>query len=230
MLAQSLPAKSRTEQTFSALHEALIAGEFLPGSRLRIDQLGKRFDASIGAVREALSRLTAEGLVVAMPQKGFIVAPVSRKDLKDLTEVRVDVENRCLIGSIRNGDLNWEGRIISLQHQLRALGPATQNGRPEFSPAWHEVHEAFHDALTEACPNGWWLRLRRQLFIQSERYRRYSGPIELGNRDVTQEHDAIIEAAIAKDEKAAAEAMATHLWTTTELLLASDLPFSEDQT
>ena len=123
MLIQPVPAKSRTEQTFTALREALIAGEFLPGARLRIDQLGKQFDASIGAIREALSRLTAEGLVVAVPQKGFMVAPVSRKDLSDLTEVRVDMENRCLIASIRHGTLEWEGRVIALQHQLRALGP-----------------------------------------------------------------------------------------------------------
>ena len=227
--AQETHAKSRTERTFAALRQALISGEFLPGIRLRIDQLGKQFDASTGAVRESLSRLTAEGLVVAEPQKGFVVAPVSRKDLSDLTEVRVELENRCLVASIQNGDLDWEGRIVSLQHQLRALGPDTSNGRPEFSAEWHVVHEAFHDALTDACPNEWWLRLRRQLFMQSERYRRYSGPLELGDRDVTAEHDRIVEAAIARDETAASEAMSAHLWATTKLLLASDLPFSDDK-
>ena len=70
--AQETHAKSRTERTFAALRQALISGEFLPGIRLRIDQLGKQFDASTGAVRESLSRLTAEGLVVAEPQKGFV--------------------------------------------------------------------------------------------------------------------------------------------------------------
>lgn len=228
MPAAITPARSRTERTLAALRSALVAGEFLPGTRLRIDQLGTQFDASSGAVREALSRLTAEGLVVAEPQKGFVVAPVSRKDLNDLTEVRVDVENRCLIAAIRHGDLEWEGRVIAQQHKLRALGSKSRDNRPQFFVDWHKAHEAFHEALADACPNRWWLRLRRHLFMQSERYRRYCGPIEAGERDVTKEHQAIVEAAIARDESAAAEAMSAHLWGTTNLLLESDLPFSDD--
>ena len=229
MLTEAVTAKSRTEQTFASLRQSLIRGEYLPGTRLRIDQLGKKYGASIGAVREALSRLTAEGLVVSEPQKGFVVSPVSRKDLSDLTEVRVEIEIRCLHASMRHGDLDWEGRIISLQHQLKGLGPVLRDGMPTFPPAWHTVHEAFHEALTDACPNAWWLKLRRQLFMQSERYRQYSGPVNTGGRDVTREHDLIVQTAIARDEAAAAQAMSDHLWGTTRLLLGSDLPFSEDR-
>lgn len=225
---QAHTAKSRTEQTFASIRTALVRGEFLPGTRLRIDQLGKQYDASIGAVREALSRLTAEGLVVAEPQKGFVVAPVSRKDLKDLTEVRVDIEVRCLSEAIKHGDLDWEGRILSLQHKLRGLGPVMKDGRPFFPSDWHSVHEDFHEALTDACPNGWWLRLRRQLFMQSERYRQYSGPVEVADRDLTGEHDAIVDAAIKRDAEAAAKAMSVHLWATTNMLLDSSLPFGDD--
>jgi DNA-binding GntR family transcriptional regulator len=129
---------------------------------------------------------------------------------------------------MRHGDLNWEGRILALQHQLRGLGPAPGAQNPVFSPDWHHIHEAFHDALADACPNDWWLRLRRQLFMQSERYRRYSGPLDLAGRDVTLEHDNIVSAALGKDEDAASKAMSAHLWGTTNLLLASDLPFSEN--
>ena len=50
----------------------------------------------------------------------------------------------------------------------------------------------------------------------------------MGGRDVTKEHDTIAEAAIARDETAAVEAMSTHLWGTTKLLLDSELPFSDD--
>src|SRR5271157_1164652 len=49
-----------------------------------------------GAVREALSRLSAEGLVIAESQKGYRVAPLSADELLDLTEARVEIERIAL--------------------------------------------------------------------------------------------------------------------------------------
>jgi GntR family carbon starvation induced transcriptional regulator len=221
-------ARSRTERTCNRLREAIILAQFEPGQKLRIDQLGRDLEASTGAVREALSRLTAEGLVVAEPQKGFIVAPVSRSDLVDLTEVRIRVETHCLVESIRLGDLNWEGRILSLQHRLRALDRAWDRPGTPDAAQWHALHEEFHDDLASACPNAWWLRLRRHLFVQAERYRRLSKPIDQGKRDTTAEHDAIADAALARDAEAAAEALRQHLQRTADTILTSSLPFFED--
>ncbi|MDI3567508.1 GntR family transcriptional regulator [Bradyrhizobium sp. Arg816] len=70
-----------------------------------IDQIAERFAVSLGAVREALSRLTSDRLVVAEPQRGFMVAPISAADLIDLTAVRIDIETRCLRSSIMRGTL-----------------------------------------------------------------------------------------------------------------------------
>lgn len=209
------------------LRDAIVHAEFAPGQKLRIDNLGRAYEASIGAVREALSRLTAEGLVVAMPQKGFIVAPISRKDLVDLTKVRIDIECKCLAGSIKHGDLEWEGRVASLQHKLRALhGAWDKQGTPE-SAQWHQTHEAFHAELAAACNNAWWSRLRDQLYIQSERYRRLSRPWKGEERNVTAEHDAIANAALARDTKAAQAAMREHLQGTADILLRSAIPFDD---
>lgn len=210
--------KSRTARTFDSLRHAIISAQFAPGQKLRIDQLGKDLDASIGAVREALSRLTAEGLVIAEPQKGFVVAPVSRKDLEDLTDARVEIECRCLTESIRHGTLDWEGRLLSLQHRLRVLGDAFRWPTSPEAERWHRLHEEFHEELTACCPNEWWLRLRRQLYLQSERYRRLSKGHE---RDVATEHDMIAKAAVARDTAAATEAMAQHLRRTTEIILTT---------
>lgn len=219
--------KSRTERTCAMLREAIIRSEFKPGQKLRIDSLGTRLEASIGAVREALSRLTAEGLVIAEPQKGFVVAPISRKDLTDLTEVRIEIECRCLGESIAAGDLDWEAGVLSLQHKLRSLGSKYRNAGTEEEARWHVVHPAFHDQLASACPNVWWLKLRRQLYVQSERYRRLSGPLDREGRDITAEHDAIADAALARDAPAAAQAMRDHLTRTMKIILESSIPFTD---
>ena len=70
-------AASRTIQTYETLKQELLDGAHAPRSKLPIDQVAERFGVSLGAVREALSRLTSDRLVVAEPQRGFTVAPVS---------------------------------------------------------------------------------------------------------------------------------------------------------
>jgi DNA-binding GntR family transcriptional regulator len=179
-------------------------------------------------VREALARLTAEGLVEAEPQRGFAVSLISRQDLIDLTEARVDIELTCLESSIANGDLAWEGRVLSVAHQLSKLSHAIRNLDDPDTEKWHRYHERYHDEITAACSNSWWLKLRKQLYIQSERYRRLSGPYAEYDRDIDAEHRAITEAVLARDVGKAKALLADHLRATTEILLASKMPFSGD--
>jgi DNA-binding GntR family transcriptional regulator len=219
--------KSRTAQSYEDLREAVVSAQYPPGTKLFIDQIGRELGVSAGAVREALSRLSADGLVVAKPQKGFVVAPISRKDLIDLTAVRVSVESQCLALSIENGDLAWEGRVLSAHHQLKSLGHAYRDGSSPEAQQWHTCHNAFHDQITSACENLWWQRLRKQLYIQSERYRRLSAPADHQQRDTVGEHAAIADAVLARDSAKAVSLMKDHLERTTDVLLETDLPFED---
>jgi len=220
--------KSMTSRTYERLRNAIITARYSPGEKLRIESLKEELGASLGAVREALARLTAEGLVEAEPQRGFAVSMISRKDLIDLTEARVDIELICLESSIAHGDLAWEGRVLSVAHQLSKLSYAIRDlGSPD-TEKWHRYHERYHDEITAACTNRRWLKLRKQLFIQSERYRRLSGPYAEYDRDIDAEHRAITEAVLARDAGRAKSLLADHLRATTEILLASKMPFSGD--
>src|SRR6201999_1825607 len=78
-----------TQLAHDRLRADLLACRLKPGERLIINQLCQYLDVSLGAVREALSRLSSEGLVIAEPQRGFRVAPISAEDLKDLTAARL---------------------------------------------------------------------------------------------------------------------------------------------
>jgi GntR family carbon starvation induced transcriptional regulator len=219
--------KSITAGTLDRLRDAILHAEYPPGQKLRIEQIGRSLDVSIGAVREALSRLTAEGLVIAEPQRGFVVTPISRRDLTDLTAVRIEVETRCLDEAILHGDLDWEGRVQSARHRLGVLGRAYQSRDEPRAAEWHSLHKVFHDELASGCPNQWWLKLREQLYVQSERYRRLAEGISGPQRDVPAEHDAIADAAIARDRQAARQAMADHLGRTTEVILTAPLQFAD---
>jgi len=222
-----MSAKSRTADTYEQIKLDLLNARYIPGAKLKIDQIREDLGVSPSAVREALSRLTSEGLVQAEPQRGFIVAPISAEDLRDLTAVRIEIETRCLRCAIAAGDVAWEGRILSALHQLRARPAFTRDaeGRMQMSADWTDLHSAFHDALVAACDSRWWLALRDQLFLQAERYRRLLGPYIVAERDTESEHVAIAEATIARDADKACSLLARHLALTAEQLLASDAPF-----
>ena len=63
--------------------------------------------------------------------------------------------------------------------------------------------------------------------MQSERYRRLSGPLDREGRDITAEHDAIADAALARDTERACAAMRDHLGRTARIILESAIPFSD---
>jgi DNA-binding GntR family transcriptional regulator len=212
---------SKTSETYKSLKNSLLNGRFAPGDQLRIDAIRKSMDVSVGAVREALSRLTSDGLVRNTPQRGFVAAPVSADDLRDLTNTRIEVEMRCLELAIARGDLNWEARILSAYHRLSKTKLESAETQGTVNATWTEVHAEFHDSLISACNSRWRLKLRDMMFLQAERYRRMSAPYALEHRDVDAEHKAIMEATLDRDAERACSLLGRHLEITLENVLKS---------
>ncbi|WP_375783481.1 GntR family transcriptional regulator [Bradyrhizobium sp. Pha-3] len=211
---------SKTSETYKSLKNSLLNGRFAPGEQLRIDSIRKSMDVSIGAVREALSRLTSDGLVQNTPQRGFIAAPISVDDLRDLTNIRIEAEVRCLQLAIERGDLGWEGKILSAYHQLSRTGLKSAEDNT-VSTTWTELHAEFHDSLIAACGSPWRLKLRDMMFLQAERYRRMAAPYVFDHRDVDAEHRAIMEATLDRDAPRACALLSSHFETTLEIVLKS---------
>jgi GntR family carbon starvation induced transcriptional regulator len=218
-------AQSKTAAVYETLKTELLDGLHTPGQKLAIDQLASRFGVNIGAVREALSRLTSDHLVTSQPQKGFLVAKVSVADMLDLTAVRTDIETRCLRRSIELGTLEWEGQMLGTWHQLSRTTPLI-DGEPNVE--WSRLHQKFHDDLISACDSVWWLRLRSQLFTQAERYRRMIQPHRRGGRDVDAEHRELIELCLARDADGACAALTEHLNKTAQTLITYGARYLDD--
>ncbi|MGP8119233.1 MAG: GntR family transcriptional regulator [Xanthobacteraceae bacterium] len=211
--------KTQSDRMFEKLRAEILACRLLPGSKLRINDIAETSEVSLGAVREALSRLGADGLVIAESQKGYRVAPLSVEDLRDLTEARVEIERIALSRSIALGDLDWETNLVAAWHRLSRISEAGE-GDPHLADQWALAHGAFHEALVGGCGSNKLLQIRGQLYQQTERYRRYSGVVAQ-DRDVFAEHQAIFDATIARDSKVAEQAIAAHLRLTAEIIVAS---------
>ncbi|MGO9701298.1 MAG: FCD domain-containing protein [Xanthobacteraceae bacterium] len=208
-----------------ALRRDILECRLLPGSKLRINDIADVAEVSLGAVREALSRLGAEGLVIAESQKGYRVAPLSLEDLRDLTEARIEIERIALFRSIDRGDLEWEAKLVAAWHRLSKIPEPKPQDR--HAQRWLTAHAEFHLALVAACGSNKLLQIRSQLYQQSERYRLYSGVVDR-ERDVYVEHQAIFEATIARSGATATEAIERHFRTTANIIVGSFVAQAED--
>lgn len=217
-------SSSLTQDAYERLRADLLACRLQPGARLKIGELCQTLSVSLSAVREALSRLTSEGLVVAEPQRGFRVAPISAEELRDLTQVRAQIEGMCLDRAIAVGDVGWESRLVAAFHRLSRTPEREPEDPQRMNEAWSAAHAAYHEALVGACDSPWLLRLRGMLYAQSERYRRLSVPLAEVARDLNREHQEIMEAALARDAGRAKALMTRHLELTTRVLLEQSWP------
>lgn len=210
--------RSQTSAAYEIVRGDILAGRHAPGKKLKIQDLASELKVSPGAVREALSRLVPEQLVVSRDQRGFAVAPLSIADLEDLTELRCDIEAIALRRSVELGDVNWEAGLLAAAHRLRVTPVLDPRGVIQLNPAWVAAHAEFHTALVAACGSRRLLALHAQLYEQSERYRGLSAPYE-SKRDVPGEHQKIVDLALARDADGLVAATIDHIRTTTRLIV-----------
>lgn len=192
----------------------------MPGTKLNISLLASDLQLSLGAVREALAMLQSEALVVAEAQRGFHVSPVSEKELRSITQARIEVEKWCLASAIAHGDIHWESRVVASMHRLSHLGQTHPTG--ELQEKWAQEHAEFHHALASGCDNEWLLRMRATLYEQSERYRWLSVTPKTQDRDVLGEHQNLMACTLKRDTASALTILEKHLNETAQSLLASN--------
>ncbi len=187
-----------------------------PQKKLRLKELTVRYGYSAAPLREALSRLVSEKLVVAEEQRGFYVSNVSQEDLIDLTFVRQQVESIALRASIERGDRTWEGNVVGLYHRLSHTTKSDEDEPNTHSAEWRSLHKSFHHALVSECGSLRLLAIRDLLFDEADRYRRLSVSRGPDLRDIDSEHKAIFEAVIARDADLACSLMEDHIHKTAE--------------
>lgn len=221
--SMSTSAKTRTNEVHARLRADILGGRFAPGERLKFTPLCQAYDASVGLIREVLSRLAEQGLVLANPQVGFQVTPISVDDLLDLTRTRMDIECLVLRRGIERGDMAWRARLVAT-HFILADTPRRDASAPtRVTPAWEAAHVDFHDALLAGCGSPRLYAIATALRDSACLYRRWSEAIDPSDaaRDPAEEHATIFQHAINGDADSAVAALAAHIELTTTLIVAS---------
>jgi DNA-binding GntR family transcriptional regulator len=118
MLTSTSEYDSVSEKAYRRIRADIIFGKLQPGEKLKLERLREDYAASIGTLRELLSRLVSEGLVVAEGQRGFEVAQISEENLREIAGLRLLLESHALTLSFKAGDMDWERYDFEFHHAL----------------------------------------------------------------------------------------------------------------
>lgn len=203
--------KTLVEAAYRRLRRDIIEGVHPPGEKLRVEHLREQYQVGAGTLREALLLLVTDALVVARGQRGFSVAPISLTDFEDITHTRRFIETEALRQSIADGDEAWEAELVAAFHRLSRAEERLAKHDTGTTEEWEIRNRAFHEALIAACPSRWIRHFQHILYQQSERYRRISMFRQPIARDIHAEHQALFEAALARDATRASSILSEHI-------------------
>jgi GntR family carbon starvation induced transcriptional regulator len=208
LLAKS---ESLTERAYRSLRHDIMSGILEPDTPLRVEHLKKQLGVGSSPIREALSRLAAEGLVVSELNRGFRVPVVTYDDLRDIVAQRKLIECNTLREAILNSDEQWEAEVIAAYHRMTKV---EERGLAEgLNPweEWEERHREFHEALMSGAGSTWASKMLRQLYDQGDRYRRIYRSDAFIVPCIQNDHKLILDAVLARDVDAALAAMGNHV-------------------
>jgi DNA-binding GntR family transcriptional regulator len=211
MNLQPTSSSPLSEQAFTRLRRDVLFGEFEPGAKLKIDELQSSYGFSSSPLREALNRLSQEGLVKADERRGFRVAGISRNDLADITHMRLLLDVQALRASMQHGDDAWEAAIVAAAHRLEKVESQLGDGPAVLDDEWSRLHRDFHLCLLAACPSERQLAMCTSLFDQAERYRRFSARQRVIARNKHKEHRRLMDAVLKRDVDTACMLLAEHI-------------------
>jgi DNA-binding GntR family transcriptional regulator len=200
-----------SEQAYRFIRQEILLGRIAPGAKLKIDALQRDYGISNTPLREALSRLAAELLVIADNRRGFRATPISLNDFRDLTKARLIVEIGALQASIDAGTDKWEANILGAFHRMEVAQGRAGRDPSNSNDEWTRRHKEFHMTLVAASGSDRLLTTCSAMFDQAERYRRISTLHRKHPRDARSEHRRLKDLTISRDKVAAASLLREHI-------------------
>ncbi len=207
------------DHAYEAIKSRILSGDLPPGTRLREVHLARETGVSRTPVREALRRLSAEGLAVVLPRRGAVVGQWSLADVEEIFELRVLLEG---YGAGRAAQRIDETTLAELEELAREMEALRQRGRPRDLARITDLNSRFHLAIARASGSGRLVSLVSQIMempLVVRTFHRYS-PEELARSMA--HHIELVAAMRAGSSQWAENLMRTHLLAARMVLVADE--------
>lgn len=215
-MISKLPAmKSLSERAFEELRSAILEGKIPPGTRLVERTLAESMGISRTPVHDALNSLVAKRLVKKLPNRGFVVARLEKKDIVQLYTLRLHLETLAVQWALPN---LTAGILEKLRKNVKRMEACASRTDME---CIIEANVEFHRIILSAADSSILTGFIEQVQSSARLFRIRS--VNTPNRipRVIEEHRNLIEALEKKDEAAAGECIRIHLGNALNSILAS---------
>ena len=174
------------DNIYKAIRRAILTCELQPGQELREQTLAEKYRVSRSPIRDSLLRLEQEKLVTVLPRQGYRVNPISTSDVEDIFGLRLLIEPACSAAAARADDVALQGL-----DRFRSFLNEEQE-----DPWFAEYDKLFHRAVADLSGNARMAAVASDLAEQFERLEHASlRAFKYDHvRDMTIQHDAIINA------------------------------------
>lgn len=192
-----------SEDIASGLRDLIVSGELDVGTRLRVDQLARAFGTSLTPAREALISLHRDGFLGMEPRRGYVVAPLSKRDLEDVFDLQAYVAGRLAGRAATNLSPEQVKQLRQLQEQIEAAEDS--DDAEQVAATNHQLHRLINLA-GDSDKLAWLLRLLTRYVPH-----RSFGAVKTWQHPDRQIHRSILKAIEKRDAEKAEERMRAHI-------------------
>lgn len=197
-------------QVYDALKEDIINGTLKPGERINEVQLSQQLDVSRGPVRESISKLEQDGLILRNKRNILEVYTPNLEDLKEIYECRMALES---MAAEKAAQLITEKDATSLENllsrSLEVVNSEEETG--ETTEIFLELNSEFHNTIIEISGNKRLMAQIDQLKSLTKLYRKYNIHDRDRRKTAHAQHNEIFQALKNKDAGKAGEMMSIHI-------------------
>ena len=212
---KAISRRFETTDIYEDLKTRLATGSLAPGMKLKPAVLQDDYGCSANTLRDVLMRLSAVGLVEFQMQKGFRATPSSPERRRDVAHFRLLLEREGMAQSMALGGVVWEAEITAAHHKLLHIERRIADGVDigPFMPLWTDAEREFHETLISANESPLLTRTFSHVYLQF-RQQFVGQQRQFGLNyfeQIIHEHQAIVDAALVRDQNACREAIYQHL-------------------
>lgn len=203
----SLTTASLTAAVADHLRTAIHTGEFAPGERLVERRLAADLGVSHIPVREALTRLSDEGLVTREPRRGARVAALSARGLEEVSSLRILLEQFAAVRLQSRWDGTHEAELRSIVDRMAA---AAADGDVQTKT---DLDQRFHDRVCELAGHELLAQVAAQLRSRVRAFMHVAN-VAMARDELTAQarsHDALLDAIAHGDPEGVRAAVAEHI-------------------
>lgn len=220
----SRPYATKSEYAYTLIRRAIFSGEYAPGSTLNQALLAQTIGISTTPLREALRRLSAEGLVHLDSHRDARVSDLTAEESRDLLEMRRSLDPLAISLAAERRSREDIDRMRAAQREMDSYRSSATVVDPQAHREFHAtLYRASHNELLTATLDSLWDKAERYRLLGLRTVRRDDEDISVKRTRKSAEHAAILDCVIQGDGKRGAELMRLHIDKSLEARAVSSL-------